>query len=339
MSKPVIALFMGDPAGIGPELVAKLLADGAAAKQANILVIGSRAVLQESVQATGMPFAFTVGDAESSRNRNLDEPLLVKWPGLEAEGFERGKVTPKNGKFMLEALALGVDLCRRGIADALCFAPLNKSALRAGGMDHPDELHWFAERLEFTGTCVELNVLEGLWTSRVTSHVPLKDVSAMLTREKVAEAVELITRSLQDAGLARPRVAVCGFNPHNGDNGAYGREEIDVIAPGVEMARAKGFPADGPYPADTVFVRATRKDGGYDGVVTMYHDQGQIAMKLLGFERGVTVQGGLPMPITTPAHGTAYDIAGKGVANTGAMKNAFALACKMGATRRLERAA
>jgi 4-hydroxy-L-threonine phosphate dehydrogenase PdxA len=160
--------------------------------------------------------------------------------------------------------------------------------------------------------------------------VALSEVSALITREKVAEMVELITGSLRRAGKADPRIVVCGLNPHNGDHGAYGREEIDVIGPGVELARSRGFPADGPFPADTVFVRATRKEGGYDGVVTMYHDQGQIAMKLMGFERGVTVQGGLPVPITTPAHGTAYDIAGQGKAHPGAMKNAFALACSMG---------
>ena len=125
--------------------------------------------------------------------------------------------------------------------------------------------------------------------------------------------------------------ALCGLNPHNGDNGNYGDEEGRIIAPGVALAASQGYPADGPFPADTAFVRAIRKDGqGYDGVVTMYHDQGQIAMKLMGFERGVTVQGGLPIPITTPAHGTAYDIAGKGVANPQAMKNAFNLAVRMG---------
>ena len=339
MTKPTVALFMGDPAGIGPELVARLLADGSAAKQANILVIGSRSVLQEAAQACNISLALAAGPAAAAHGRDLESPLLLDWEGLEDGGFERGTATPKSGKFMLDALAVGVDLCRQGGADALCFAPLNKSALRAGGMDHPDELHWFAEVLGFTGTCVELNVLEGLWTSRVTSHVPLKDVSAMITREKVAEAVELITGSLREAGLALPRIAVCGFNPHNGDNGSYGREEIDVIAPGVELARERGYPADGPFPADTIFVRATRKDGGYDGVVTMYHDQGQIAMKLMGFERGVTVQGGLPIAVTTPAHGTAYDIAGRGMANDGAMRNAFALACRMGRTRHLATAA
>ena len=313
--RPVIALFAGDPAGVGPELIARLLAEGEATKRADIRLIASRKVMDEGMRNAGCRFDF--------------EPLLVKWAGLDAEGFERGVAGPKNGRFMLDGLKTGVDLCRLGEAGALCFAPLNKAALRAGGMDHPDELHWFQEVLAFDGTCVELNVLENLWTSRVTSHIALADVSRSLRKEKVAEMVELITQSLRRAGVEKPRIAVCGLNPHNGDGGAYGREEIDVIEPGVAIARKRGFPADGPYPADTIFVRATRKEGGYDGVVTMYHDQGQIAMKLLGFERGVTVQGGLPMPITTPAHGTAYDIAGRGIANAGAMKNAFDLACRM----------
>jgi 4-hydroxy-L-threonine phosphate dehydrogenase PdxA len=178
-----------------------------------------------------------------------------------------------------------------------------------------------------------------LWTSRVTSHVALKEVSGLLTSEKVADAIRMITLALKAAGKNAPRIAVCGLNPHNGDNGNYGDEEGRIIEPGVKLATANGFASDGPFPADTAFVRAIKTDGtGYDGVVTMFHDQGQIAMKLLGFERGVTVQGGLPIPITTPAHGTAYDIAGKGVANPLAMKNAFNLACKMGVTFRTNRA-
>jgi 4-hydroxythreonine-4-phosphate dehydrogenase len=262
-------------------------------------------------------------------------PMLIDWPGATAGGFERGVAGERNGRYMLDALRTALALCSAGLADAVCFAPLNKAALRAGGMDHPDELHFFCEQLDFHGPCVEFNVLEGLWTSRVTSHVPLNAVSALITVEKVAQGVELLSKGLRAAGLASPRIAVCGLNPHNGDNGAFGREEIDVIEPGVALARTRGFPADGPFPADTAFVRAIRKDGaGYDGVLTMYHDQGQIAMKLMGFERGVTVPGGLPMPIATPAHGTAYDIAGRGIANTGAMSNAFALACRMAVSAR-----
>ena len=327
--KPSIALFTGDPAGVGPELVARLLSDGSASRAANILLVGSRESIDEGMRTAGCRFTYQVGEAATARGRDLDEPLLVAGPTLSRGGFQRGVVTAEAGRYMLDSLSFAIELWRAGAAGALCFAPLNKAALRAGGMDHPDELHWFCEKLDFRGASVELNVLEGLWTSRVTSHVPLADVARLITREAVAQMIGLITGSLQSAGIPHPRIAVCGLNPHNGDGGAYGREEIDVIEPGVALARTRGFAADGPFPADTIFVRATRKDGGYDGVVTMYHDQGQIAMKLLGFERGVTVQGGLPLPITTPAHGTAYDIAGLGKAHPGAMKNAFALACRM----------
>lgn len=332
--KPTIALFAGDPAGIGPELVARLLADDATRAAAHVLLIGAQESVAAGMRAAGVQFAYDRGAAA----RAPAAVRLVDWDRADEGGFARGEVAAKNGAYMLAGLALGVDLVRQGVADAFCFAPLNKAALRAGGMRHADELHYFCELLGFTGPCVEFNVLDTLWTSRVTSHVPLKDVAALITRENVAEGVALLTRGLNASGVAAPRIAVCGLNPHNGDNGAFGREEIDTIGPGVELARARGFPADGPFPADTAFVRATRgkggKDGsGYDGVLTMYHDQGQIAMKLMGFERGVTVPGGLPIPIATPAHGTAYDIAGRGVANAGAMKNAFALACRMGIAR------
>jgi 4-hydroxythreonine-4-phosphate dehydrogenase len=292
-------------------------------------------VVAQAVQETGKPFAFVAGPGTRTRDEPLDAPLLVDWEGASAEGFERGVAGPVNGRWMLDALRVALALCRDGAADAICFAPLNKAALRAGGMAHPDELHFFCEVLDFHGPCVEFNVLEGLWTSRVTSHVPLREVSGLITVERVAEGVELLYGGLRAAGLDAPRLAVCGLNPHNGDGGAFGREEIEIIGPGVELARSRGFPADGPFPADTAFVRAIRKDGGYDGVLTMYHDQGQIAMKLMGFERGVTVPGGLPIPIATPAHGTAYDIAGRGIAHVGAMSNAFALACRMARARRV----
>ncbi|WP_442598061.1 4-hydroxythreonine-4-phosphate dehydrogenase PdxA [Parapusillimonas sp. JC17] len=177
-------------------------------------------------------------------------------------------------------------------------------------------------------------VNDKLWTSRVTSHVPHKDVSGMLTPERIANGIALLWEGLRASGLEHPRIAVCGLNPHNGDGGAFGRDEIDVIAPGVALAAQRGFPAEGPFPADTTFVRAINKanGGGYDGVLTMYHDQGQIAMKLMSFGEGITVHYGLPMPITTTAHGTAYDIVHKGIAMPGAMKNALLIAAKMGAS-------
>ena len=310
-SKPTIALFTGDPAGIGPELIEKLLSRSDTQEKANIILIGQK--------------------------NAFDFPSYVKvhnWSGLNASAFTASHAGVENGAYMMAALAEGVQLVKSGQADALCFAPLNKTALRLGGMHAEDELRWFAELMKFEGVCGELNVLENLWTARVTSHIPLKEVSQSITAEKVAEAILMIDRSLKATGIAKPRLAVCGLNPHNGDNGNFGDEEIRVIAPGVQLAADQGVIAEGPFPADTAFVRAIRKPDGYDGVVTMYHDQGQIAMKLMGFEKGVTIHGGLPIPISTPAHGTAYDITGLGKANVGAMVNAFDLACKMGVNHR-----
>jgi 4-hydroxythreonine-4-phosphate dehydrogenase len=155
----------------------------------------------------------------------------------------------------------------------------------------------------------------------VTSHEPLREVADLLTHDRIVSAIEATDATLRRAGVDKPRIAVAGLNPHAGEGGTFGREEIDVIAPAVETAAKKGFTVDGPWPADTVWLRARR--GDYDVVLTMYHDQGQIALKLLGFERGVTILGGMPVPICTPAHGTAYDIQGKGIADPSATIQAF----------------
>jgi 4-hydroxythreonine-4-phosphate dehydrogenase len=187
-----------------------------------------------------------------------------------------------------------------------------------------DELRYAADHLGWEGPVGEFNVLGRLWNARVTSHVPMSQVASLLTRERILEAIALTDASMRRAGFERPRIAVAALNPHAGDGGAFGREEIEVIAPAIEAARAQGIETSGPFPADTVYLRA--RDGAFDSVLTMYHDQGQIAIKLLGFSRGVTLLGGLPMPVTTPAQGTAYDIAGKGVASPEALRHAFALA-------------
>jgi 4-hydroxy-L-threonine phosphate dehydrogenase PdxA len=335
--KPTIAVFSGDPAGIGSEVLAKMLADPQIHEMANLLIVSSRSILEDGMRTAGVNIAIPDADPVPQRR---DGVQLVQWEGVDATDFVKGEVTPKSGRFMLDGLAKCLRLCTEGIADAICVAPLNKAALRAGGMKHPDEMHYFCEVLDYSGPCVEFNVNDKLWTSRVTSHVPHKDVSGLLTPERIARNVELLIRGLQSAGFEKPRVAVCGLNPHNGDGGAFGRDEIEVIGPGVKLAASRGFVADGPFPADTTFVRAVNKSngGGYDGVLTMFHDQGQIAMKLLSFGHGITVHYGLPMPITTPAHGTAYDIVGQGVAESAAMKNAFTTATRMGSAARAAKA-
>jgi 4-hydroxythreonine-4-phosphate dehydrogenase len=328
MKIPTIALFTGDPAGIGPELVAKVLATPGALPTARIVVIAQQAGWEVAARDAGVTLDLPAVTADAARGSSAGI-VRLQWDGWAAPAFARGQANAGNGAFMLEALRVALDLWRSGQVDAVCFAPLNKAALRAGGMTEEDELRWFAQELDHREACGEFNVLETLWTSRVTSHVALREVADLLSAEKVAEAIGMLDAALRRAGIASPRIGVCGLNPHNGDNGSYGREEIDVITPGVRLAASRGHGADGPYPADTIFVRA--KNGAFDGIVTMYHDQGQIAMKLMGFERGVTVQGGLPVAITTPAHGTAYDIAGKGIANPQALTNALAIAARMGA--------
>ena len=261
-----------------------------------------------------------------------DTPALLAIDTLRPEQVHRGQAEAAGGRSVLAVLDRCMDAALAGEIDAICFAPLNKHAMKLGGLKHEDELHHFAEHLRVDGYFCEFNTLDGLWTSRISSHVPLKDVPKYLDKRRIVDAATLIYRSLLANGVAAPRVAVAAFNPHGGDGGTCGREEIDVIAPAVSELNAQGLAVVGPFPADTIFLKA--RDGELDAIVTMYHDQGQIAIKLMGFSRGVTVQGGLPIPITTPAHGTAYDIAGMGKANVDATANAFRIACRMGIAHR-----
>jgi 4-hydroxythreonine-4-phosphate dehydrogenase len=233
---------------------------------------------------------------------------------------------------VLASIQLAVAAFQRGEIEAIVFAPFNKQAMKLGGLLHEDELHYFAQLFGNCSLASEINVCGSLWTARVTSHVPFKDIASLITVDKICSATSLVHRALVDAGITAPRIAVAALNPHAGEGGLFGSEEIEIIRPAVDEAKKAGIDASGPWPADTLFVSATR--GRFDGVVTMYHDQGQIALKLLGFDRGVTVQAGLPCPITTPAHGTAFDIVGTGTANAGAMKEAFALACRMADRKR-----
>jgi len=177
-----------------------------------------------------------------------------------------------------------------------------------------------------------MNVLDNLWMSRVTSHVSLRTALDQITPDRIDEAITLADRTMRGAGFDEPRIAVAALNPHGGENGLFGREEIEIIAPAVARAVARGIRCRGPFPSDTVFLKAFA--GDYDGVLTMYHDQGQIATKLKGFNRGVTVTGGLRTVFTTPAHGTAFDIVGKGVATTGALEQAVRLCARLASGRK-----
>src|SRR5437660_2980989 len=311
-SKPTIALAMGDPAGISPELTAKLVALDEARRAARIVVIGDRRVYDEGAKI-------------AKTSASPDEFVDLKH--LDPAAIKRGVASKEGGASALANYRHALRMVADGKASAVCFTPFNKQAMRLADASYDDEIGFTSGVLGFRGVATEFNILEGLWNARVTSHVPLSKVAALLTVERIVEALELTATALRAAGFQPPRIGVAALNPHAGDGGNFGREEIDIIEPAVRKAKSKGLPVDGPYPADTVFVRA--KGGQFDAVLTMYHDQGQIAMKLLGFDRGVTLLGGFPFPICTPAHGTAYDIAGKGIANVGATRAAVRLAIAM----------
>lgn len=332
--KPVIALTLGDPAGIGAELIARLLARPEACERANIVLVGDAWLWREGQRVAGVQVPTqAVGSMVAVRGRaDTRQPARLAMDTVRPDQVTVGQAEAPGGASVLQVLNACMDAARDGHIDAICFAPLNKFAMKQGGLRHDDELHHFAQYLGVTGYFCEFNTLGDLWTSRVSSHIPLKDAAAALSIEGIKAATRLIYRSLQANGIAAPRVAVAAFNPHGGDGGTCGREEVEIIAPAVRQMNEEGLPVQGPFPADTIFLKA--QAGQFQAIVTMYHDQGQIAIKLLGFSRGVTVQGGLPIPITTPAHGTAYDIAGLGRANVDATWQAFLIACRMGASHR-----
>ena len=323
---PRLGLIPGDPSGIGPELIARLLAEDCAA-QADILLIGDRHVFELGQTQAGISHPLTELDASRADFTTLPRFALHAMQTIVPDDVRIAESTEASGRSTLRVLDQALAFARAGIIDSIVFGPFNKASMHLAGLGHSDELHYMAEKLGVKGYISELNTLDGLWTSRVTSHIALREVADIIDGERIKEATRLIHRTLRRAGVAHPRISVAAINPHAGDGGNFGREEIDVIEPAVREMAAQQLAVDGPWPSDTVFLKATR--GEIDAVVTMYHDQGQIALKLLGFDRGVTVQGGLPMPVTTPAHGTAFDIAGRGVADVGATRAAFQLACRM----------
>lgn len=300
-------LLAGDPTGIGPEITAKLLATPETREAASITLLGDPNIFAAGAQVAGVPHSIFEG-----------LPLIE----YRASGapYPTGQVGREAGAFTLGTLRAACEQIRAGKTDAFLFAPLNKQTMKLAGLEQEDEMHFFAHVLGVNTLCSEINIAESLWTTRVTSHVPLKDVAHLVSTERICAAIDQINTMLR-RHRAEPRIGVAALNPHAGEGGLLGTEEIDVIAPAIERARAAGVLAFGPLPPDTMFVRARK--GEFDAIVTMYHDQGQIATKLLGFERGVTLQAGLPVPVVTPAHGTAFDIAGKGIASPGAICEAF----------------
>lgn len=327
-----LALVMGDPAGIGPELMARLLACEDITRQAAILIVGDRRLLDAAARANGVALDIDIVHGRQTARPGRTRPVLYDTANADPAVIAPARASAEGGRSVLENLTVALDFARDGVVEGITFVPFNKQALRMAGNTFDDEMGFVANHLNYTGPRAEFNVVDDIWNARVTSHVPLRDVAGLITEERILNSLDLTVRALNEAGIDAPRVVVAALNPHAGDGGAFGREDIDIVEPAVAKARARGLDVEGPFPSDTVFLRA--RAGKADAVLTMYHDQGQIAIKLIGFDRGVTVLAGLPVPITTPAHGTAYDIVGQGTANLEPTRRAFAIACRMAESRR-----
>lgn len=320
--RPLIALAMGDPAGIGAELLVRLVDDQDVRDKADILVIGDRRVIDLGERQANL----------SSDIVDLDDfprtgCALADLGHLDPASVSVGTSSQASGDFSLVNFRVALRLSAARITDAVAFTPFNKHSMRLAAADYVDEIGFIKRTIGAEQDGSEFNILDEVWNARVTSHIPLSEVASRITRERIERSIELTIDSMRAVGYERPRLAVAGLNPHAGDGGNFGREDLDVIEPAIEAAAAKQLAVEGPFSPDTVFLRA--KSGLHDAVLTMYHDQGQIAMKLMGFDRGITLIGGYPFPITTPAHGTAFDIAGKGIANPGATKRALQIGAEM----------
>ena len=318
-----IAVLLGDPSGIGPELVSKLLSEEITNK-ANLIVIGEKNILESGNKISGKSHNLNFVEDFDNIDFAKRNKFFLDISNGKNHNYKLSECSKEAWESVLSSLDLALDLAKENKIHAINFGPFNKTSLKLGGNKYSDELHLMAEKLEVKNFFCEFNVIDNFWTARVSSHIPIKEVPEHVKKEKIIKPIKLINEAMKLNGIKNPRVAVQALNPH----AEFGTEEKEEIIPAIEEAKKLGINADGPLPCDTSFITAY-KDGNHDCIVGMYHDALQSGLKAFGFDRGVTVQGGLPLPITTPAHGTAFDIAGKNVANLEPTLNSFKIALTM----------
>ena len=334
---PRLAITMGDPAGVGPEIIVKAcrrLLPRVEAGGLRLLVIGHRSALQAAQALLHESLRF---------GANEDAPLGFIAAGNEDVQVSFGATSPEGGRFAYLAVERAVGLALEGKVDAIVTAPLNKEALNLAGYHYAGHTDMLAA-LTKTRSSVMLLAHGDMRVGHVTTHVALADVPRLLTPERLRRTIDLTHDAVRDLGIERPHLAVAALNPHAGEGGLFGRQDIEITTPVVEQCRAAGMDVSGPVPGDTVFVKLRARQ--FDAVVAMYHDQGHIPVKLLGFDvdpatgtwralSGVNITLGLPVIRTSVDHGTAFDIAGKGVANEESLIEAIDYAEKLAATRQL----
>lgn len=338
--KPIIGILLGDPAGVGPEIIAKLLVNGYLRETCRPLLIGDKRVMDRAFDVIGEGLELQVIDSAGEADWIKGVPIF-DLKNADPDRIPFGMATAEAGYANVDAMDVAIALYKDGKIEGFCFGPFNKAMLKKDprmtkidGVSFESEHHYIAYKLDHWKPFGEINAVGQVWTTRTTSHIPLNQVSNHLNTKSIGRAITLMYTTLRNAGFKEPRIGVAALNPHAGEDGTCGREEIDVIRPAIEEACRK-YDTDkitGPYPSDTLFVRAFK--GDFDGVVTMFHDQGQIALKVVGFDAGITIAGGFEIPIVTAGHGTAYDIAGKNVVKTSAFENAVMMCVQMANARK-----
>lgn len=320
--KPRVGITAGDPAGIGPEIVLKAVASREVLLVASPVIIGPAGELRRQAGELGLPCDYQ----SQSESRLADEPVIYNTAD-DLEPVEPGRLSASAGRAAIAAIESGAALCLNHTLDAIATAPINKEALKLAGSLFPGHTEMLASLCRSSDSLMCFFAGD-LRVFLLTIHVSLADAIKAITKERVTKAIVLADRELRRFGIARPRIAVAGLNPHAGENGLFGSEEAREISPAVQACRAAhNIEASGPFPADTLFLRAAR--GEFDAVAACYHDQGLIAVKCLAFGRAVNVTLGLPIIRTSVDHGTAFDIAGRGVADPGSMIEAIILAAKL----------
>ena len=324
--RPIIAITIGDPSGIGPEVTAKALAQEEVWTCCRPLVVGDAGIMRRAFDLVAPDRAPRAIQDSAEAHYDPATPDVLDLANVDPAAFVPGAVSAAMGTAAAAYIERAVALAQAGHVEAIATAPINKAALKAAHIPYIGHTEMIAE-LVGSPRVTTMLATEGLRVVHVTRHVPFADIAKEITRENVLETVRLTDAGLRQMGIAQPRVAVAALNPHGGDEGLMGREEIDAIGPAVEDARAEGIAATGPIPADSVFFRAIR--GEFDVVVAMFHDQGHIPIKTHGFERSITVTLGLPIIRTSVDHGTALDIAWKGIASAESMVEAIRLAAQL----------
>jgi len=320
---PVIAISMGDPAGIGPEVTVGALAAEEVHQACLPLVIGDAAILGKANGLLGSGLCIQRISEVSKVSVRPGIVHVLDLANVDWHTLERGKVSAQAGRAAVEYIETAVRLAQSGQVDAIVTAPINKQAINLAGYHYVGHTELLAD-LTNASSCTTMLATGAFRVTHVTRHVPFRQVADYITKEHILQTIITTARGLQRLGIEHPRVGVAALNPHSGDGGLLGREELEQIGPAVQEAHALGIDARGPHPADTIFVRAAR--GEFDVVVAMYHDQGHIPIKVSDFEGSFTITLGLPILRTSVDHGTAFDIAWQGVASPQSMIAAIRMA-------------